>query len=766
MATMISGVNGKQQVRISVMTFNMGNAPLAVDGLAPLFNGEPDADIYVFGLQESTYSVTKKDADSGDLEDRQLQRKLSGASLTLEDKENENSSTTSATSLSETKKEASMTGMIKKIEITDSVQETENEIRRKLGDHLFYKVGGKQRAQMQILVFARHFLRSSIPKDKFFTNAENTGFAHVFPNKGGICVSMMVDGTRLAFITCHLAAHEGVEKCMTRNASIEEILGGVRFNEDYGGKYDVSMTHHHTFLMGDLNYRITFDPRTPADVDPAKKTAKKDNKAIKRTSSPPIKTDDLSSNASPNPLSSLPSTRLSNISNSSGQGEKERERGMSRGVSTFGGLKDKDDEDEDDLSGNMSNERINLLNQAFYWVDNKQWDELLGYDELFRELEGGRVLEGFHTSKPTFPPTFKRIRKVSLASDMATVHAHDVQLAFKADSHEDLTKTEKEEEILPITTVSEASKFYNHARMPSYTDRVLYKSLPGFQDHFQVIGLYSYEDIKTSDHKPVRALFSIVTTPDYFTGSIRSNPQSRPIQISPPPPQPSPGLPHTIDSPKRNSMDMQQSLSSPRSTRLMIDRVSKKNATRNSFVMKPLRPVITIGKFKGKGMAVMDMTVFGGTSDPYVTVTMDPPQLVDMTASDTRLRTKTVYKELNPSWGEERIVINLLDADSEELKACHVRVSVWDEDTITEDDLIGSCLIPVKDLLPEVEIEKFAYGQSDICGKPKDVTDVRLLENGLWKGSLSFTIQLKFEVDKGLGNINSKTKVGCHCSIS
>lgn len=132
-----------------------------------------------------------------------------------------------------------------------------------------------KRAQMQQLIFARHSL------DRFISNvemsAENTGFLHVFPNKGGLCISFNVHGTSLTFISCHLTAHEGVKNCCLRNESTKEILGGVRSGDK---RFDPSAKAHHTFWMGDMNYRITFDKRTPADVDAREVTEETNTKII------------------------------------------------------------------------------------------------------------------------------------------------------------------------------------------------------------------------------------------------------------------------------------------------------------------------------------------------------------------------------------------------------------------------------------------------------------------------------------------------------
>jgi hypothetical protein len=60
--------------------------------------------------------------------------------------------------------------------------------------------------QMQQYVFAKESIKDRITNVEKF--AENTGFFHVFPNKGGLRVSFLLDQTSLAFVSCHLTAHE------------------------------------------------------------------------------------------------------------------------------------------------------------------------------------------------------------------------------------------------------------------------------------------------------------------------------------------------------------------------------------------------------------------------------------------------------------------------------------------------------------------------------------------------------------------------------
>ncbi|KAF4321602.1 hypothetical protein BBO99_00004572 [Phytophthora kernoviae] len=57
-------------------------------------------------------------------------------------------------------------------------------------------------------------------------------------------------------------------------------------------------------------------------------------------------------------------------------------------------------------------------------------------------------------------------------------------------------------------------------RVPSYCDRVLYKSLPGLRDNLKLQCFSCIESIATSDHKPVAATFQVVRTPPIGVCSV------------------------------------------------------------------------------------------------------------------------------------------------------------------------------------------------------------------------------------------------------
>ena len=54
--------------------------------------------------------------------------------------------------------------------------------------------------------------------------------------------------------------------------------------------------------------------------------------------------------------------------------------------------------------------------------------------------------------------------------------------------------------------------FYDKKRIPSYTDRILHKSYPGFKNNLRFLNFKSCEIVPSSDHKPVFCDFLLQTT--------------------------------------------------------------------------------------------------------------------------------------------------------------------------------------------------------------------------------------------------------------
>merc|ERR1711871_1276068 len=76
---------------------------------------------------------------------------------------------------------------------------------------------------------------------------------HIVGNKGGLLVRFVCGDTSLAFVSCHLAAHEGEKHRRARNDNCYEVLEGARVGIE---TLDVVPQTHHVFWMGDLNYRL------------------------------------------------------------------------------------------------------------------------------------------------------------------------------------------------------------------------------------------------------------------------------------------------------------------------------------------------------------------------------------------------------------------------------------------------------------------------------------------------------------------------------
>jgi len=98
-------------------------------------------------------------------------------------------------------------------------------------------------------------------------------------------------------------------------------------------------------------------------------------------------------------------------------------------------------------------------------IDQAAWSDLLEGDQLRHAIARGEAFAGFREGNATFPPTFKVSRKVG-------------------------------------TT-------YKAKRIPSYCDRILWRSMPPRRHAVRIIELKSFQSVSTSDHKPVVAAFEI-----------------------------------------------------------------------------------------------------------------------------------------------------------------------------------------------------------------------------------------------------------------
>jgi hypothetical protein len=103
--------------------------------------------------------------------------------------------------------------------------------------------------------------------------------------------------------------------------------------------------------------------------------------------------------------------------------------------------------------------------QVEQFIENKSYSALIQYDQLKKEHSDGRVFREFNEGPINFPPTYK----------------YDI-------NSDDYDTSEK-------------------ARTPSYTDRILWRSI--FPDVQAKQLYYGRAEVKTSDHRPVSSMFDV-----------------------------------------------------------------------------------------------------------------------------------------------------------------------------------------------------------------------------------------------------------------
>jgi len=485
----------------------------------------------------------------------------------------------------------------------DCVAEQLNEIIDKALGPKFVQVEYCRRAQLQMFIFAEKSVRGSITNIE--KQVENTGFLHVFPNKGGLLCTFTMSGTKLAFLSCHLTAHEGVKHCKQRNDSIIEILGGARTMDS---RFDVSEQSHHMFWMGDMNYRTTY-----STVVPKSKSTKS-----------------ISPSSTPSPKEEIP-TSVDDVDL-------------------------QDDDDSDDDKSDCVDDRSEQMLSTYKMIQEEDWNTILDHDELNREIREERVLNGFTALQPQFPPTFKRVRNVGipLSNSLAAGNGRKWNL----------------------NSTDEVQTFYDKKRIPSFTDRVLFKSMSIYAANLSNDFFNSCEDVDSSDHKPVIAGFTI-----------------------------------QLNQPAEDNIKVYNGL-------IQKDKGNKKmspsDITSSSLMKKKYTLELVLSDLKGFNLAEMDSQMFGGGSDPFIVVTLDPPSLL---LNDEKKYKKSLIKDgvvssvikhnLNPSWGEETMTINIASIDIDNLsKYCNLVISLWDEDKVSANDLIGMFNLPFKDIIDYYDSNK------------------------------------------------------------
>lgn len=126
----------------------------------------------------------------------------------------------------------------------------------------------------------------------------------------------------------------------------------------------------------------------------------------------------------------------------------------------------------------MDEDHEENVQRALDMIDAKDFSTLYSYDELQKGIEAGDLLVDFKTLPCLFPPTFKVEREPGFV--------------------------------------------YKRQRTPSYTDRILYKSLPSLEPQLKALAYEPCHGFTTSDHKPLRGAFSIVPNASFNSLSVQN----------------------------------------------------------------------------------------------------------------------------------------------------------------------------------------------------------------------------------------------------
>merc|ERR1719359_1713469 len=95
--------------------------------------------------------------------------------------------------------------------------------------------------------------------------------------------------------------------------------------------------------------------------------------------------------------------------------------------------------------------------------------------------------------------------------------------------------------------------------------------------------------------------------------------------------------------------------------------------------------VLTVRVIAAYKLVNADTGIFGDVSDPYVKVAL----------GEVEKRTNTINNDLNPRWNSHPFLFDVVSKNQV------LRLSVWDEDTLTADDPLGKMEIPLEGIIAQ-----------------------------------------------------------------
>lgn len=447
---------------------------------------------------------------------------------------------------------------------------------------------------------------------------EATGVMGVMANKGGAVISLRLYGASVAFAGSHLAAH--MHGLATRNSNVREIVANTVLR---GSSVTFDHAHQYVFWAGDLNYRLDKDliearARSGSTSSVGKLSTKFSAEEELGATDAELDSEQEDQLDEADAAQPGPGTAASRAGEASPDAVALEEPGaeLAEQVSTSDSQTKatrltvaKPTEIGTTLKGAA---RLRRHREILGYIHAGEWDTLWSYDQLRNCQRAGDIFVGWEDATISGEPTFKVERQAGCK--------------------------------------------YITKRVPSYCDRVLWKTGSGYEGDIRLLAAQGHPEVSSSDHKPVSADFALTL--------------HMPPRIS-------------VQTPSRAPLLVFSYLSA---SRLLPADVSGASDPYVTFLAEPRGLIQPAGK---NGGALADQALAS-------TLCSGNPSSAP--------RTAVKYATLNPEWRvqSEVPVLRLNMVNPADLSAARLIFSLSDHDRTSADDPLGVAQLSLAPLVAAV----------------------------------------------------------------
>ncbi|KAF0688271.1 Aste57867_20141 [Aphanomyces stellatus] len=283
-------------------------------------------------------------------------------------------------------------------------------------------------------------------------------------NKGAVGFAFRYFDTTFAVVTCHLASDStGKSKVKKRHQDGTSILSDMHL-QAIDNEFDCHLMAHHTIFLGDLNYRLTAQDASPTCIlNMITAVVNNTRRHISVERGRVFAHDQLNDHYRQLRVDTGDASDVYMLTRTPSAAPVERDV-------------EADHPPPNPISSMVSDPSpVELLT----------YKSLLEHDELKRSMDDGTVFYDFDEARISFAPTYRRVLGTTM----------DPTLSWTVD------------QVAQLYTTSLGD---GKVRVPSFTDRILYHSLPGLRDRLACVQYSSAEFVGTSDHKPVYCIFDVL----------------------------------------------------------------------------------------------------------------------------------------------------------------------------------------------------------------------------------------------------------------